>query len=122
MKSHEVLKRVLAKTSAKRVAAEMNLSLSLIYKWAEPPSNGTSDPLERVAQLLRLTGDLSMIEWLAESVGLEFVKNGRQCTIFTKEELAKDIAALERLLKVRGQYFSPDVPASTATETEKHHG
>ncbi len=34
MESHELLKEVLKKTSAKQIAAEMSLSLSLIYKWA----------------------------------------------------------------------------------------
>ena len=37
MQSHELLKDVLKRTSAKQIAADMNLSLSLIYKWAEPP-------------------------------------------------------------------------------------
>jgi transposase len=38
MKSHELLREVLKTTSAKQVAADMGLSLSLIYKWAETPT------------------------------------------------------------------------------------
>jgi len=55
MQSHELLKEVLRKTSAKQVASEMGLSLSLIYKWAEPPddgaASGANNPLDRVGQL-----------------------------------------------------------------------
>jgi len=32
MESHEILREALQKTSAKQVAADLNLSLSLIYK------------------------------------------------------------------------------------------
>ena len=61
MESHEVMREVLKKTSAKQIAAEMELSLSLIYKWAEPPEgdsgSGASSPLDRVGQLIRITSD-----------------------------------------------------------------
>ena len=53
MQSHEVLKEVLKKTSAKQISADMGLSLSLIYKWAEPPQDetgsGANNPLDRSA-------------------------------------------------------------------------
>ena len=39
MDSYEVMREVLKKTSAKQIAADMGLSLSLIYKWAEPPED-----------------------------------------------------------------------------------
>ena len=49
MQSHELLKEVLKKTSAKQISADMGLSLSLIYKWAEPPTeetgSGANNPL-----------------------------------------------------------------------------
>jgi transposase len=52
MQSHEVMKEVLKTTSAKQIAADMGLSLSLIYKWAELPEDdsgsGTGSPLDRV--------------------------------------------------------------------------
>ena len=41
MESHEVLREVLKKISAKQVASDLGLSLSLIYKWAEPPAEGS---------------------------------------------------------------------------------
>ncbi len=35
MQSHELLREVIQKTSAKQVASDLNLSQSMIYKWAE---------------------------------------------------------------------------------------
>ncbi len=79
MQSHELLKEVLKKTSAKQIAAEMGLSLSLIYKWAEPPSDetgsGANNPLDRIEQLLRITGDARIPQWVCELGGGFFITN-----------------------------------------------
>lgn len=79
MQSHEVLREVLKKTSAKQVAADLGLSLSLIYKWAEPPTDesgsGASSPLERVGQLARSTQDSRIAQWVCEQSGGFFIKN-----------------------------------------------
>ena len=60
MQAHEVMRDVLKRTSAKQIAAEMRLSLSLIYKWTEPADDEHSSagsPLERVGHLVRITRD-----------------------------------------------------------------
>src|SRR6185295_19739929 len=79
MDAHEVMKEVLKKTSAKQIAAEMNLSLSLIYKWAEPPiddsGSGASSPLDRVGQLIRITGDTHVPQWVCEQADGFFIRN-----------------------------------------------
>jgi hypothetical protein len=79
MDSHEVMKEVLKRTSAKQIAADMGLSLSLIYKWAEPPAgesgSGTGSPLERVGQLIRITGDTHIAQWVCERAGGFFIRN-----------------------------------------------
>lgn len=79
MQSHEVLREVLKKTSAKQIAADMGLSLSLIYKWAEPPSDSTGsgahNPLDRVDQLLKITNDTRIAQWVCERAGGFFIVN-----------------------------------------------
>ena len=79
MHSHEVMREVLKKTSAKQIAAEMNLSLSLIYKWAEPPEDdsgsGASSPLDRVGQLIRITADARIAQWVCEQANGFFIRN-----------------------------------------------
>jgi hypothetical protein len=79
MQSHELLKEVLKKTSAKQIAAEMALSLSLIYKWTEvtedESGHGSSNPLDRIDQLLRITGDKRIAQWVCERAGGFFITN-----------------------------------------------
>ncbi len=81
MQSHELLKEVLKKTSAKQIAAEMGLSLSLIYKWAEPPDegagSGANNPLDRIAQLVRITKDPRIAQWVCELADGFFITNPR---------------------------------------------
>src|SRR3989442_302396 len=41
MKSHELLNAVFDKCSPKEVASELGLSVSMVYKWAEPAEGGS---------------------------------------------------------------------------------
>jgi len=78
MKSHEVLRNVFEMHSPKEVAAKMGLSVSLVYKWAEPPTeegSGALNPLDRVEALIRSTNDQRIIQWLCERAGGFFVEN-----------------------------------------------
>ena len=82
MHSHEVMREVLKKTSAKQIAAEMRLSLSLIYKWAEKPEDesgsGAGSPLDRVGELIRITGDPRLAQWVCEQAGGFYIRNPKQ--------------------------------------------
>jgi hypothetical protein len=78
MQSHEVLREIFEKTSPKQIAADLDLSLSLVYKWAEPPvpdGPPTGNPLERVAALYRATQDERMLQWLCQQGGGFFIRN-----------------------------------------------
>ena len=79
MHSHEVMREVLKKTSAKQIAAELKLSLSLIYKWAEPTEDdsgsGANSPLDRVGQLIRVTGDTRVAQWVCEQADGFYIRN-----------------------------------------------
>jgi hypothetical protein len=78
MESHEVLRSAFDKTSPKAVAAELGLSLSLIYKWAERQSedgSGSRNPLDRLLKVVEVTGDPGIVEWLCQRIGGYFVPN-----------------------------------------------
>jgi hypothetical protein len=78
MQSHEILREVFQKTNPKQVAAELGLSLSLVYKWTEMPDasgSGAPNPLDRIAALLRCTGDPRIAQWICERAGGFFIKN-----------------------------------------------
>jgi transposase len=79
MQSHELLREVLQKSGAKQVAANLGLSLSMIYKWAEPPEetagSGSTNPLDRIEALLRTTGDRRVVQWICQRAGGFFILN-----------------------------------------------
>lgn len=78
MKSHEVIQEALKKTSPKQVAADLGISLSLVYKWAQPQDelgSGSRNPLDRIATMHDSTGDTSLIQWLCHHAGGYFVRN-----------------------------------------------
>lgn len=103
MQSHELLKEVLKRTSAKQIAADMNLSLSLIYKWAEPPTevsgSGSSNPLDRIEQLIKSTGDKRVAHWVCARAGGFFIDNptvkaGGAGLVPATNEIVRDFAQL----------------------------
>jgi transcriptional regulator with XRE-family HTH domain len=72
MKSHEMVRELFEVMSPKQLAAELGVSVSLIYKWAEPTGesgSGTPNPLERIAALLKVTGDVRIAEWVCRVAG-----------------------------------------------------
>lgn len=79
MQSYELLREVFKKTSAKQVAADLGLSLSMIYKWAETPDptlgSGAANPLDRIASLHRSTQDRRILQWVCQQAGGFFILN-----------------------------------------------
>jgi len=82
MKSHDVLKAVVETIGTKRVASDLRVSSSLVYKWcAEPPSetgddaSGARNPLDRPLQLYESTDDRRPIEWLCTQANGFFVES-----------------------------------------------
>ncbi len=78
MLSHELLRAILEDFGTKRAAAALDVSESLLYKWSEPRGvdrSGTTNPLDRVADLLKTTGDARIASWVCEKAGGYFVVN-----------------------------------------------
>jgi hypothetical protein len=78
MQSHELLREVFQKCSAKQIAADLGLSLSMIYKWAEPDDgtgSGTVNPLDRVEALWRCSRDPRVVQWICQRAGGFFILN-----------------------------------------------
>jgi len=79
MQSHEILREVFQKCSPKQVAAELGLSLSMIYKWAEPgdptAGSGSTNPLDRIDALIRCTNDPHLAQWICQRAGGFFIQN-----------------------------------------------
>jgi len=77
MESHELLREVFDKKPAKEVSADLELSTSMIYKWAQPPNQlgGIENPLDRVDALLQSTGDVRIAQWVCQRAGGFFIAN-----------------------------------------------
>lgn len=78
MESHEVIRDAFKNCSPKEIAAELGLSLSLVYKWAQPNTelgSGSRNPLDRVNRMRELTHDTNLVQWLCEQAGGYFVRN-----------------------------------------------
>jgi transcriptional regulator with XRE-family HTH domain len=78
MESHEIFKEAFKKSSPKEVASELGVSLSLVYKWAQEQSesgSGSRNPLDRLLEIIRLTDEPRIIEWLCQKTDGYFVKN-----------------------------------------------
>lgn len=83
MKSWEVLKDAVDRVGVKAVAAKLNLSAALVYKWCqESPhdaaaASGALNPLDRVREVYEVTQDPAIINWLCGAAGGHFVPNPR---------------------------------------------
>lgn len=90
MQSHELLREVFKTKSPKQIAEDVGLSVSVVYKWAEPPGNGNShpaeaagrsggsgiaNPLDRIESLLQSTGDKRIAQWVCQRAGGFFIQN-----------------------------------------------
>jgi hypothetical protein len=80
LKSHEILKQVVEGVGTKRVASDLRVSTSLVYKWCSPPGDdddmsGARNPLDRLMQLCESTGDRRPVEWLCQNAGGYFVES-----------------------------------------------
>jgi len=79
MQSHELLREVFQGCSPKQVAADLGLSLSMIYKWAEPGDaamgSGSTNPLDRVDALIQCTNDPRLVHWICQRAGGFFIRN-----------------------------------------------
>jgi hypothetical protein len=79
MQSHELLREVFQKCSPKQVAATLGLSLSMIYKWAEPgdptAGSGSTNPLDRIDALIQCSNDTRLAQWICQRAGGFFIQN-----------------------------------------------
>jgi len=81
MRSYEVLRRAADKVGVKALAAELRLSAALVYKWCQewdpndPDAGGARNPLDRLADIVRITGDRGAVDWLCHQAGGFFVPN-----------------------------------------------
>jgi hypothetical protein len=77
MQSHELLREVFDKKGPKEISADLDLSTSMVYKWAQPSNheNGVGNPLDRIEALIQSTGDQRIVQWICQRAGGFFILN-----------------------------------------------
>jgi len=103
-KSYAVLKHAIETAGAKKVASDLRLSSALIYKWCQDPAetpkklipSGSINPLDRIQQIYKSTGDLAVISWICQMAEGFFVQNPK-AAIGTLEE--EDFKNTQRLIQ-----------------------
>ncbi|MCD4781565.1 MAG: hypothetical protein K8S27_13610 [Candidatus Omnitrophica bacterium] len=81
--SYQVLKKAIDAVGIKKVAVELGLSTSLLYKWCQrsedineyQSASGAANPLDRLQKLYELTNDSDIINWLCQNADGFFVPN-----------------------------------------------
>lgn len=102
MRSHEVLRRAVDTIGVKALAADLRLSSALVYKWcqewdlSDPDASGARNPLDRVADIVRLTGDRDVVNWLCHEAGGFYVSNPSERPAHVSTEL---LVNTQRLVK-----------------------
>jgi hypothetical protein len=109
MQSHELLREIFEKKKPKEIAAEIGLSPSMIYKWAEPNAagSGVGNPLDRVEALLQSTGDHRLAQWICERAGGFFILNPKNTPhphhlIPVTNQIVQEFAGLLHLIAAAG--------------------
>lgn len=71
--THRVLKQSVERAGPKRVARALDVSLSLVYKWTQPPrtkrnptASGARNPLDKLITIFSLSQDLEIIHFLCQ--------------------------------------------------------
>ena len=78
MQSYELLREIFDQKPPKEVSADLELSTSMIYKWAQPRAaegGGIENPLDRIEALIQSTGDQRLVQWICQRAGGFFILN-----------------------------------------------
>lgn len=69
--THRILKQAVDRAGPKRVSRALDVSLSLVYKWTQPPrtkatptASGARNPLDKLITIFQLSQDLELIHFL----------------------------------------------------------
>jgi hypothetical protein len=108
MESHELLREIFDRKTPKEVSADLELSTSMVYKWAQPREgvgSGIENPLDRVEALYQSTGDARLIQWLCQRAGGFFILNPQNTPhphylIPATNQIVQDFADLLQVIAV----------------------
>lgn len=118
MRSSEVLREAAETVGVKMLAGELRLSPALIYKWCQeadpgdPDTSGTRNPLDRLQEIVRVTGHTQVVSWLCHEANGFFVHNPEATCRDIDADLLQStqhlVMAFSRLLNEVGKSVADD--------------
>ncbi len=81
MHSYEVLRDAAEVVGVKALAGELKISPALVYKWCQPSdphdpeASGARNPLDRLSEIVRVTGSMDVVNWACQQADGFFVTN-----------------------------------------------
>lgn len=81
MQSYEVLREAADAVGVKVLAGALRVSPALVYKWCQASADedaetsGARNPLDRLAEIVNVTGRTEVVGWLCHEAGGFFVRN-----------------------------------------------
>jgi hypothetical protein len=69
--THRILKQAVDRAGPKRISRALDVSLSLVYKWTQPPrtkknpgASGARNPLDKLVTIFHLSEDIELVQFL----------------------------------------------------------
>ncbi len=104
MQSYEVLREAADEVGVKVLASELRVSPALVYKWCQSPAgddadaSGARNPLDRLADIYRVTRCADVVSWLCHEADGFFAPNPRV------KPTALDAEALQATQRLVGEF------------------
>ncbi|MBN2445629.1 MAG: hypothetical protein JXO22_02815 [Phycisphaerae bacterium] len=110
MNSWEVLRDAADRIGVKALAAKLNLSTALVYKWCQEPAtdedpnaSGARNPLDRLRAIYEATQDPQIVHWLCMVAGGFYVPHSR---VEPGEQEEKLLSTTQRVVEDFGELLS----------------
>lgn len=72
--THRILKQAVDRAGPKRISRALDVSLSLVYKWTQPPrtkknpaASGARNPLDKLVTIFHLSEDIELVQFLCRT-------------------------------------------------------
>ena len=118
MRSNEVLREAAETVGVKVLAGKLRLSPALIYKWCQeanpgdPDTSGTRNPLDRLREIIEVTGHIPVVNWLCHEADGFYVHNPEAACEDIDADLLQStqhlVMAFSRLLKEVSESVADD--------------
>lgn len=99
--THLVLKNAVDRAGPKRISRALDVSLSLVYKWTQPPrtkknpnASGARNPLDKLVTIFHLSQDLEIIHFLCRVARGYYTSNPQHASAQAQNFVSATVSSL----------------------------